>query len=67
MSRLHYVTSPLTNLHRYRHFSIQYEFYASAQIQTIIKGRSARQVVVEQMLHGHTRLFFEFGYPGSVE
>jgi len=22
--------------------------------------------LVEQMLHGHTRRFFEFGYPGSV-
>ena len=34
------MTSPLTNLHWYRHFSIQYEFYASVQIQMIIKTKS---------------------------
>ena len=41
LTRLRYVTSPLTNLHWYRHFSIQYEFYAAEQIQTIIKTESS--------------------------
>jgi len=38
---LRYVTSPLANLHWYRHFSIRYEFYAAEQIQTIIKTESS--------------------------
>jgi len=49
LTRLRYVTPPLTNLHSMRlycHFLIQYEFYTAAQIQTII--------LIEQMLHGHT-------------
>jgi len=53
LRRLRYVTSPLTNVHRYRHFSIRYEFYAAEQIQTTIKLKG--QVLVEQNLHGHMR------------
>ena len=41
LRRLCYVTSPLTNLQRYHHFSILYEFYAAEQIQTIIKTESS--------------------------
>jgi len=35
--KITYVSSPLTNLHWYRHVSIRYEFYIATQIQTIIK------------------------------
>ena len=37
LKRLRYVSSPLADLH---HFSIRHEFYAAAQIQTIIKTES---------------------------
>jgi len=49
-----YVTSPLTNLHWYRHFSIRYAFCTNTE-QMIIKTESTLRVLVEQNLHGHTR------------
>jgi len=41
----------------YGHFSIRYEFYATVQTQTIIKTES-ESFSYEQMLYGHTRLFY---------
>jgi len=42
LTRLRYVTLPLTNLHWYRHFSIRYDYelYDAAQMQMIIKTAS---------------------------
>jgi len=59
------ITTQLTLVMRlYRQFFDSIRIYAAVQIQTIIKLKV--RVLVKQMLHGHTHLFFEFGYPGSV-